>query len=167
MHYARWKRHGDPLVILPTGLPRQDPRCSVIEHGKRCKKPSLARGYCDTHYARWRKHDDPLIVLPTGPQRRTAAEKEVSQREGRFQRNYGISYTDYLAMCDAQGGRCALCREVPKRRRLRNDGTPWAGLLVDHDHGDGRVRGLLCMGCNIAMGRVDKVSVDAIVAYLA
>lgn len=131
-----------------------------------CSRRLLARGYCDTHYARWRKHGDPHTVLPQGPPRKTAAEKEAVQREGRFQRQYGISYAEYEAMCKAQGGRCALCRKVPKRRRLRKDGVPWAGLLVDHDHGNGAVRGLLCMGCNIAMGRVDSVGLESVVSYL-
>lgn len=136
--------------------------CSVTG----CTKDAWARGYCNTHYARWRKHGDPLIVLQTGPPRRTATEKEAAQREWRFQRQYGISYAEYEAMAATQKGRCALCGEVPKRRRTRKNGIPWAGLVVDHDHGDGRVRGLLCMGCNIAVGRVDKVGLHVVVSYL-
>lgn len=55
---------------------------------------------------------------------------------------YGISGTDYQVMLKAQRGRCAICRKKPVKRRLG----------VDHDHRSGRVRGLLCVKCNLAIG---------------
>lgn len=166
MHYRRWRIHGDPLIVLQSGLPRQDIRCTVVEDGVRCDLPHLAKGCCSTHYARQRKHGDPLTVLPGGAPRRTDEQKEATQRAWRFLRHYGITVAEYDVMLAAQDGRCALCRQAPKRHRARKNGVPWAALCIDHDHGDGRVRGLLCHGCNIAMGRVDKVGVDAITGYL-
>ncbi|MDQ3764452.1 MAG: endonuclease VII domain-containing protein [Actinomycetota bacterium] len=41
------------------------------------------------------------------------------------------------------GGRCAICGELPIL----------GGLVRDHDHGSGMVRGLLCYSCNTAEGR--------------
>ncbi len=62
---------------------------------------------------------------------------------------YGITPEQYDSMLAAQGGHCAICprtqQENVKRRRL----------AVDHDHVTGRVRGLLCYRCNVAIGHLD------------
>ncbi len=55
---------------------------------------------------------------------------------------YGLLWEDYQALIAKQEGRCAICK---KRRRL----------VVDHSHADGYVRGLLCNGCNRAIGCFD------------
>ena len=74
---------------------------------------------------------------------------------------YGISYDFYLALYQFQGGRCYICRKVPKSRRL----------AVDHDHETGEVRGLLCSGqrsCNHdVLGNITSIDMARrIVLYL-
>lgn len=74
---------------------------------------------------------------------------------------YGISYDFYLALYQFQGGRCYICRKVPKARRL----------AVDHDHTTGEVRGLLCSGqrsCNHdVLGNISSIDMARrIVLYL-
>jgi len=59
-----------------------------------------------------------------------------------LKRRYGITLDDLHKMERAQGGRCAICDEKPKKGRL----------VVDHDHVTGRVRGLLCRSCNYCLG---------------
>lgn len=54
---------------------------------------------------------------------------------------YNISAADYDAMFAAQEGKCRICRTKAARH-----------LDVDHCHTTGRVRGLLCWNCNIAIG---------------
>jgi hypothetical protein len=44
---------------------------------------------------------------------------------------------------EKQKGKCAICNEEPKTVR---------GLHIDHCHKTGKVRGLLCHGCNVALG---------------
>jgi HNH endonuclease len=39
-----------------------DRTCPVVEHGRRCGKPHLARGWCAKHYKRWSLYGDPLFV---------------------------------------------------------------------------------------------------------
>jgi hypothetical protein len=62
MHWARWKKHGDPLVTAYT-QPR--PPCAVDG----CEGLAYGRGWCNKHWLRWRKYGDPLILKgapPTG-----------------------------------------------------------------------------------------------------
>lgn len=74
---------------------------------------------------------------------------------------YGISYDFYLALYRFQGGRCYICRKIPRARRL----------AVDHDHGTGEIRGLLCSGqrsCNHdVLGNITSIDMARrIVLYL-
>jgi len=55
MHYARWKRTGDPGPAAKINLPCPD-ECTVDG----CTTDVRAKGLCATHYARWQKHGDPL-----------------------------------------------------------------------------------------------------------
>src|SRR5262245_49530249 len=68
------------------------------------------------------------------------------QRDNHLKRLYGFSEVEYNEMYIRQGGRCAICEKVPEVTGKNSR------LHVDHDHRTGQVRGLLCYGCNIAMG---------------
>jgi DNA-binding sugar fermentation-stimulating protein len=53
-------------------------------------------------------------------------------------------------MLAEQGGLCAVCKQPPTQNNTR---AHWDGkLCVDHCHDTGRVRGLLCNDCNLAVG---------------
>lgn len=54
-------------------------------------------------------------------------------------KTYGITAEEYAAIHKAQGGKCWICQRATGARRR---------LAVDHDHGTGYVRGLLCKTCN-------------------
>jgi hypothetical protein len=58
----------------------------------------------------------------------------------RFER-YGWTSAHYEMQFAAQRGGCAIC--------LKTDQM----LYIDHDHRSGKVRGLLCVNCNTALGR--------------
>lgn len=62
---------------------------------------------------------------------------------GALRRKYGLTPEQVEAMKAAQDGRCAICQQEPKKR-----------LVVDHCHTTGRVRGLLCDGCNMSIGHL-------------
>lgn len=59
--------------------------------------------------------------------------------------HYGLTVAEYETRLDAQGGRCAICREVSPQR-----------LHVDHNHQTGAIRDLLCEGCNHAIGKAQE-----------
>ena len=65
-------------------------------------------------------------------------------RASDLKRHYGMSLEDYAALFDKQDGACAICKR---------DGANFKQTLhVDHDHSNGRVRGLLCPRCNAMLG---------------
>jgi hypothetical protein len=54
----------------------------------------------------------------------------------------------YEAMSAAQGGVCAICRNL----ETATFGGGIRKLAVDHDHSTGKIRGLLCQACNTGLG---------------
>lgn len=65
-------------------------------------------------------------------------------------------------MLEEQGGNCAICHEPPPEDKHYD-------LFIDHDHGTGKVRGLLCLHCNTVLGMAgdDPDRLRAAIAYLA
>ena len=90
--------------------------------------------------------------------RRYAARKDKA-REKRLNNFYGITSQEYTFLLQQQNNKCACCGV---------DQGDVASFNVDHDHKDGRVRGLLCRRCNLGIGQLgDKVDgLMAAVAYL-
>jgi hypothetical protein len=53
MHYARWKKHGDPLHEMRRYV-RQDDQCTI----EGCTRTPHGRGLCSVHYDRIRTHGE-------------------------------------------------------------------------------------------------------------
>jgi len=83
--------------------------------------------------------DNPERVRATMDRFRAAGKKKVSDRKSHLKRNYGLTLEAFDALLAFQGGGCAICG------RTNADN-------VDHDHETGRVRGILCFPCNVAIG---------------
>lgn len=62
-----------------------------------------------------------------------------------LRKNYGLTIAQYEQMLKDQNGVCAICR------KFRTTGKA-SRLAVDHDHTNGKNRGLLCIFCNNAIG---------------
>jgi hypothetical protein len=77
------------------------------------------------------------------------------RREYHLRHRYGIGVADVERMLEAQDGKCLIC-EKPEPEH------------VDHDHGTGKVRGILCFNCNQGLGnfRDDMRSLIRAVDYL-
>lgn len=61
---------------------------------------------------------------------------------------YNLSRADYNKMLEDQKGCCALCGKTnPSKKR---------SLAIDHCHSTGKVRGILCYGCNRLMVLLDN-----------
>lgn len=186
-HYTRWSKHGDVLAHVP--IARKIPRPAACTTG--CGNPVLARGLCAMHYQRWkttgqigsaqrrnRKYDPDatekscskcgqvkgLEDFPRDPrlaEGRAAHCKECAARDARvrrMKRKYGLTPDEFADMLADQGGTCGICLQPPDER----------GLVVDHCHLTGHVRGLLCNNCNSLLGMAgDNVeTLRAAIRYL-
>jgi hypothetical protein len=60
---------------------------------------------------------------------------------------FNITKEDYENMLSIQNNVCAICKRPNKQKRR---------LCVDHDHETGKIRGLLCVDCNVALGNVNE-----------
>jgi hypothetical protein len=82
-------------------------------------------------------------------QTRTPEQIEAA-RDRDLRRLYGIGLDDYNRLFLYQEGRCPGCGKHQSELEK--------ALSVDHRHSDGAVRGLLCSGCNLAIGNVKENS---------
>lgn len=90
--------------------------------------------------------------------------KPAAMRGYALKRDYGMTLAEYMQMHEDQGGLCAICGEP---ETILKKGQP-AMLAVDHCHGSGKVRGLLCMGCNLGLGyfKDDAGRLESAIRYL-
>lgn len=120
-------------------LTKRCPRCKEVkdreEFGRRKNGASLSLcPPCSLEYQRERDR----ARYQANPEKR-----RMQGRVARFKRLYGITLEDYESLLVAQDRKCAICRE-PHTEEI------W--LVVDHDHDNGKVRGLLCNYCNVGIG---------------
>lgn len=60
-------------------------------------------------------------------------------------KQFGINEEEYNKMVDKVNNRCEICGRHTKELEK--------SLCIDHDHNTGKIRGLLCSDCNVAIGR--------------
>lgn len=63
-----------------------------------------------------------------------------------LKQSYGITLEQYDKMVEDQNGVCAICGNINSNGRR---------LSVDHNHNTGKVRALLCGGCNARLSVVE------------
>jgi|SRR5450755_396089 Recombination endonuclease VII len=80
----------------------------------------------------------------------TAHTEQMINRMYRY--NYGTEADIYDRLFEEQRGRCACCGSTETRQYQAKTRR----LALDHCHNTGRVRGLLCRKCNLALGYLDE-----------
>ena len=77
-------------------------------------------------------------------------------RECENRKNLERYHTRYEDMLSDQGGVCFVCGDAPPR------------LTIDHCHATGKIRALLCNGCNAAIGlaKEDPDRLRALAVYV-
>ena len=116
----------------PTGPTKRCPSCKVTKPTdefpkNRASKDGLA-DYCKPcHNAKTR----------------ASVRRHGGARHYHLRGRYGIGAPEVAALIEAQRSLCAICLRKP-------------AVQVDHDHKSGRVRGILCDGCNGALGAFDE-----------
>lgn len=89
-------------------------------------------------------------------------ESPESYRNRRLKARFGITIQDYDRMNEEQKGLCAICHKPQRTSGFHEK------LLVDHCHTKNKVRQLLCMPCNAALGlfKEDIVILQSAINYL-
>lgn len=111
-------------------------------------------GYCKGCMVA-RRHE---LHPPIGRAHLRKPREQLKRVRGRAQ--YSITNGEYDALFAKQNGTCAICG-VPSSQHKRS-------LHVDHNHKTGRIRGLLCVRCNMAIGCADDSieRLQKMIAYL-
>ena len=99
-------------------------------------KPYIAR------VKKWQQ-ENPERLSEYRREYRRRPDRKRADRDAHLRRKYGIGVDEYDELLLRQAGACAICEVEP---------APSTNLHVDHDHTTGRVRGLLCVSCNNALG---------------
>ena len=96
----------------------------------------------NAHTTRWRKNNPDKV------------------KDSFLKKKYGIGIVEWKRLFEIQEGRCKICNT--HQSELKKD------LAVDHCHKTNKVRGLLCVRCNRAIGLLedDPVLLDKSSSYL-
>lgn len=86
--------------------------------------------------------------------------KKPAYHKSMLKLKYGMTVEEYNEILFKQDHCCALCSKHVSELERR--------LAVDHCHGTGRIRGLLCMPCNTSLGQLgdNTESMYKIIDYL-
>lgn len=125
----RQSRKGRPLTTLAFRSPIGKRSECLVD---RCRRPASARGRCKIHYDAKRKEwglsrGDPV--------------------KNSLKFHYGLTIEQYERAIEKQNGLCAICKKICACGKR---------LAVDHNHETGKLRGLLCMRCNTAIGLLEE-----------
>ncbi len=92
--------------------------------------------------------------------------KRVSGLDWRLRKVFGLTLGEYMQKLQEQNHACAIC-ETPLQP-VSAQAERHKTACVDHDHRTGKIRGLLCNPCNLAVGYMgDSLArVAALGAYL-
>lgn len=91
----------------------------------------------------------------------------ASARRGRMKHKYGITEHEFILAHTSRLGCCDICK-VQCRGGPSHSFSVKCDLAVDHCHGSGKFRGLLCRNCNAGIGQLrdDPDRVAAALSYL-
>lgn len=85
---------------------------------------------------------------------------KLNQRAWRLKNLFGIDEIKYKEMLEKQERKCAIC-EISSQKTKKS-------LAVDHNHTTGQIRGLLCLNCNMGLGKFmdNKILLEKAIEYL-
>ncbi len=166
MHYMRWRRWGNPKEPDHRSM-KERSICST----EGCEKVVHSGGLCSTHHRQRQRDADPL----SGPYQgncewcgnefigerstrrfcsRACAQRSRGHTPEQKQRNLDRYYTKRYGITKTEAdklkaGGCDICGRTEVAGRWGNN------MHIDHDHETGKVRGVLCHGCNVSLGHFD------------
>lgn len=110
----------------------------------RCKETKVLALFNKHPHAKGRRRPECAECTKSYHRKRRRTRSADEDRKHALKKNYGISLADYQSMHEAQDGKCAICgASSDKLNRF---------MAVDHCHKTGKLRSLLCSGCNTGLG---------------
>lgn len=90
----------------------------------------------------------------------------LTERKSSIKRKYGLDWEEFERAFYNAGGKCEICEKKLALVTLKGDGQESAS--VDHCHESGKVRGVLCRYCNVALGhfRDSRLHLSKAIQYL-
>lgn len=118
-------------------------------------KPHFGKGLCSMCYHRKYRKCNPSKNKEATRKWRAQNNDKIRNKYLKYQ--YGITLEQYQQLLEEQKHCCKLCGK-----------TPMIIPVVDHNHITGQIRGIVCQGCNIAIGHYECFShmFDTIKQYL-
>jgi hypothetical protein len=111
---------------------------------ERCRKRTAEWRARNPGYSKkWREQNPEAYERNTAASRAAYHANPELSRDRALKRKFGLTYEQKQAMVSTQNGRCRICQELLQPGRRTH---------VDHDHASGKVRGILCSGCNTGLG---------------
>lgn len=136
------------------GKMRPCPKCDIGSISSKNKS-----GMCQKCYRKWYiaqpERNAWFAEYARGWRARNQHRKIELNRKSYYKKEYGISPQVFDDILNLQGGRCAICCETIKSKPH-----------LDHDHETGKIRQILCIGCNTMLGRVERVGVHIVAEYI-
>lgn len=123
---------------MPLGLEVTCPTCKKT-HSDMTENYWQQRKY----YCRECRRNIAKKVYWSDPESKLAYRRGHINRVTMLKHRYNLSLADWNELLNKQHGACGICKEIPSNPE---------DLKVDHDHETGKIRGLLCNGCNIGLG---------------
>lgn len=98
-------------------------------------------------YRKWYYAHEPQSVKDARKNYAKSVDGKLAKYRGFIKQRYGLTFEAKEKMFAAQNGLCAIGGEVLKSVRLAH---------IDHNHATGKVRALLCVGCNTRLAVVEN-----------
>lgn len=156
-HYMQFRRGAPVCEEIKTRVRDKLPTCSI----KGCENDVKANGLCAMHYQRKLRHGHTRYTDRKKPAKTCEIPDcgNIFYAKGmchahyiraRKAKSFGLTLGDYFDLLKAQNGACAICGGGEQA----TDGLSGKvrDLAIDHHHGSGAVRALLCSSCNRGLG---------------
>jgi len=172
-HYMQFKRGISELGEIRERIREKPEQC--IEEG--CTEEVKAKGLCKMHYQRLLRHGftkyrdrkkPPKICRVPGCESWLYSNGLCNAHycKDRMWSEFGFTIDAYIEMLADQNDVCKICKQPETSKDARSGKTK--DFAIDHCHKTGKIRGLLCIKCNTAIGlfQDDPILLRSAVEYL-
>ena len=134
-----------------------DLKVFVTNHVSKHNKANICKPCAEKQQKKYRQ------LKPHKTREREYRQKEkykLRRKNKDYQNKYGITLEEYDQILLSQNGCCKICKVHHTNVHF--------GLVVDHNHLNGQVRGLLCGQCNTGLGNLkDSIEIlETSIQYL-